>query len=90
MDGALLTVRSPMRRAGGGLSPVLVVIAAMFVPGCTQPNCADYHQPGCWVQPPDASDDADAAGDGTIGDSDAGTDVTDGGATDEASPATDD
>jgi hypothetical protein len=80
MDRAVLRVRRD-------LSWVLVAIAATFVPGCTQPNCADYHQPGCWVQPPDASDDADAAGDGTLDEGDVSVDLSDAGAIDEASPA---
>jgi hypothetical protein len=69
MVGAVLKVRTAVRRAGGARAVVLAVTAAAAMAGCTHATCADYHEPGCWTPPPEGGDDG--AGDASDATSDA-------------------
>jgi hypothetical protein len=55
--------------------------------GCTHATCSDYHQPGCWTQPPDSGSNDAEASDGSGDASDASVDD---GAFDDAGDATSD
>ncbi|MCL2448586.1 MAG: hypothetical protein FWD17_06550 [Polyangiaceae bacterium] len=54
----------------GAAALALAIPFATFAAGCTQATCADYHEPGCWTQPPDAgeSDADDSADSNVVGD----------------------